>query len=237
MLTGTIRLYDGTRWVDCAPDDFVHVPEGGIHWFRDESGAPASMLLHFAPGAPREEYFEVLADAARREEMERVGRARGVHVPPRHVLGRRLGSSAMAVERTGRREVDPPRHAAVLGAVALGGVIGAEARWALGLVWPHTPQGFPWSTLVINVSGCLLMGVLMVVITEKLRPHPLVRPLLGVGVLGGYTTFSTYAVEAVQAVDSGRAWIALGYVVATPVLAVLAVAAGATGARALVRAS
>ncbi|MBW0106459.1 fluoride efflux transporter CrcB [Pseudonocardia sp. KRD291] len=139
----------------------------------------------------------------------------------------------MAVERTGRREVDPPRRAAVLGAVALGGVIGAEARYGLDLAWPHTPDRFPWSTLVINVSGCLLMGVLMVVITERLRPHPLVRPLLGVGVLGGYTTFSTYAVETVQAVDAGRVGVALGYVVATPVLAVLAVAAGAAAARAL----
>lgn len=75
VLTGTIRIYDGTRWVDCAPGDFVHVPEGGIHGFRNESGARASMLLHFAPGGPREEYFEVLADAARREAMEREGRA------------------------------------------------------------------------------------------------------------------------------------------------------------------
>ncbi|RZT86614.1 CrcB protein [Pseudonocardia sediminis] len=131
----------------------------------------------------------------------------------------------------------PPRRSALLGVIALGGVIGAEARYGLGLAWPHTPDRFPWSTLVINVSGCLLMGVLMVVITEKVAPHPLVRPLLGVGVLGGYTTFSTYAVEAVQAVDAGRAWVALGYVVATPVLAVLAVAAGAAAARSLVRAS
>lgn len=137
----------------------------------------------------------------------------------------------------GPREPDPPGRAAVLGAVALGGVVGAEARWGLGLAWPHGPAGFPVSTLVINVSGCLLMGVLMVLITERLRPHPLVRPLLGVGVLGGYTTFSTYAVEAVQAVDAGRAWTALGYVVATPVLAVLAVAAGAAAARTLVRVS
>lgn len=136
-----------------------------------------------------------------------------------------------------RREAAPPGRPAVLGAVALGGVLGAEARWALGLAWPHRPDQFPWSTLVINVSGCLLMGLLMVLITERRRPHPLLRPLLGVGVLGGYTTFSTYAVDAVQAVHAGRAWLALGYVVATPVLAVLAVAAGAGAARTLVRAS
>ena len=58
ILAGTIRIYDGSRWIDTQPGDFVHVPEGGIHGFRNESGAPASMLIHFAPGAPREGYFE-----------------------------------------------------------------------------------------------------------------------------------------------------------------------------------
>lgn len=58
VLSGTVRIFDGTRWVETAPGDWVHVPEGGIHGFRNESGEPASMLLHFAPGAPREAYFE-----------------------------------------------------------------------------------------------------------------------------------------------------------------------------------
>ncbi|HEX6921860.1 MAG TPA: cupin domain-containing protein [Actinomycetes bacterium] len=70
VLSGTVRLYDGERWVDAAPGDFLFVPEGGIHAFRNESGAPASMLILFAPGAPREDYFETLADAARREAMD-----------------------------------------------------------------------------------------------------------------------------------------------------------------------
>jgi mannose-6-phosphate isomerase-like protein (cupin superfamily) len=75
VLSGTIRVYDGSRWIDTAPGDFVHVPEGGIHGFRNESGEPASLLLHFAPGAPREDYFETLADAARREAMDEEARA------------------------------------------------------------------------------------------------------------------------------------------------------------------
>ena len=62
VLVGTIRIYDGTRWVDTEPGDFVHVPPGGLHGFRNESGEPASMLIHFAPGAPREGYFEGLAE-------------------------------------------------------------------------------------------------------------------------------------------------------------------------------
>jgi mannose-6-phosphate isomerase-like protein (cupin superfamily) len=61
VLSGTVRLFDGTDWIDARVGDFLFVPEGGIHGFRNESGAPASMLLLFAPGAPREEYFETLA--------------------------------------------------------------------------------------------------------------------------------------------------------------------------------
>jgi quercetin dioxygenase-like cupin family protein len=61
VLSGTIRLFDGQAWLDARPGDFLFVPEGGLHGFKNESGAPASMLILFAPGAPREEYFETLA--------------------------------------------------------------------------------------------------------------------------------------------------------------------------------
>ncbi|MEU8270476.1 cupin domain-containing protein [Sphaerisporangium sp. NPDC049002] len=64
VLSGTIRLYNGDTWIEATPGDFLHVPEGGVHAFRNESGEPASMLLHFAPGAPREAYFEELAEIA-----------------------------------------------------------------------------------------------------------------------------------------------------------------------------
>ncbi|GLW11898.1 cupin [Microtetraspora sp. NBRC 13810] len=64
VLTGTIKIYDGSRWVDTGPGDFVHVPEGGVHGFRNESGEAATMLLHFSPGGPREGYFEGLAEFA-----------------------------------------------------------------------------------------------------------------------------------------------------------------------------
>jgi mannose-6-phosphate isomerase-like protein (cupin superfamily) len=65
ILSGTVRLFDGQRWVDATQGDFLFVPEGGIHGFRNESGQPASMLLLFAPGAPREPYFEFLDQVAR----------------------------------------------------------------------------------------------------------------------------------------------------------------------------
>jgi len=62
VLTGTVRLYDGRAWHDSRPGDFHFVPPGGIHAFGNESGEPASMLLLFTPGAPREAYFEGLAE-------------------------------------------------------------------------------------------------------------------------------------------------------------------------------
>lgn len=122
---------------------------------------------------------------------------------------------------------EPGRPATAV-AVAVGGVLGAEARYGLGLVGPVDP----WTTLVINVSGCLLMGVLMVLLTERFRVHPLVRPALGVGVLGGYTTFSTYAVDVV---GSPPGLPAAALMVGTPLVAVAATAAGAAGTRALTR--
>jgi mannose-6-phosphate isomerase-like protein (cupin superfamily) len=68
VLSGTVRLYDGGQWVDGRPGDFMFVPEGGIHGFRNESRADASMLILFAPGAPREGYFEGLVEIANRTE-------------------------------------------------------------------------------------------------------------------------------------------------------------------------
>ena len=62
ILSGTVRLYDGERWVDGTAGDFLYVPEGGVHGFRNDADQPASMLILFAPGAPRERYFEELAE-------------------------------------------------------------------------------------------------------------------------------------------------------------------------------
>ena len=72
VLAGTVKIYDGCAWIDVGPGGFVHVPPGGIHGFRNESGAPASMLLHFSPGAPREGYFEGLPklSGASRDERD-----------------------------------------------------------------------------------------------------------------------------------------------------------------------
>ncbi|MFN2561254.1 MAG: cupin domain-containing protein [Jatrophihabitans sp.] len=67
ILSGVVSLFDGNGWIEGRPGDFLHVPQGGVHGFRNESGEEASMLLLFTPGAPREEYFEWLVGIGRGE--------------------------------------------------------------------------------------------------------------------------------------------------------------------------
>ena len=71
VLSGTVRLYDGEGWQDATAGDFLYVPEGGVHAFRNESGEEASMLILFAPGAPREDYFENVAKLGGLSEAEK----------------------------------------------------------------------------------------------------------------------------------------------------------------------
>jgi CrcB protein len=119
-------------------------------------------------------------------------------------------------------------HGAVLAVIAAGGALGAVARYGVSLAIPALPGRFPLATFLVNVVGCLLIGVLMVLVTEVYRTHPLLRPFLGVGVLGGFTTFSTYA-EDVRVLLSPEwtitAWI---YLAGTVVAAVLAAWLGIT---------
>ena len=121
----------------------------------------------------------------------------------------------------------------MLVAIALGGVLGSEARYGISVALPHPADAMPWATFLINVSGCALMGVLMVTITELTSPHRLVRPLVGVGVLGRYTTFSTYSVEFHQMLAVGRTGLAFTYLVLTPLAALAAVWLGANTTRLL----
>jgi CrcB protein len=106
--------------------------------------------------------------------------------------------------------------------VAGGGVAGALARYGLGLAFPTAIGAFPWTTFAINVSGCLLIGTLISIVGT----HAVWRPLLGTGVLGGFTTFSTYVVDAERLLDGGRTGTALLYIGGTVVTALLATAAG-----------
>ncbi|MFI9050275.1 fluoride efflux transporter FluC [Streptomyces sp. NPDC053427] len=114
----------------------------------------------------------------------------------------------------------------VIGAVAVGGGIGAAARYGASLLWPTAAGTFPWTILAVNVVGCALMGVLMVLITELWSPHRLVRPFLGTGILGGFTTFSTYAVDIERLVNARQAALGLVYLAATLLAALAAVWGG-----------
>jgi mannose-6-phosphate isomerase-like protein (cupin superfamily) len=71
ILDGSMAIFDGDGWIDTEPGDWIHVPAGGVHAFKNTSGAPVTMLLHFCPGAPREEYCERVADMAGKPEAER----------------------------------------------------------------------------------------------------------------------------------------------------------------------
>jgi CrcB protein len=125
------------------------------------------------------------------------------------------------------------RQAPVLAVVAVGGALGAAARYGLAQALPHGPGGFPWATFAINTGGCLLIGVLIVAVTEVWDAHPLTRPFLGTGVLGGFTTFSTYAVDALTLAGAGHPRRALLYGGLTLLCALAAAAAGMRLTRAL----
>lgn len=71
VLAGQVQLHDGTGWVEAGPGDFLYVAQGGVHGFRNHSGAPASMLILFTPGAPREGYFERVSETGQMSEEER----------------------------------------------------------------------------------------------------------------------------------------------------------------------
>lgn len=116
----------------------------------------------------------------------------------------------------------------IIAVVSLGGAVGATARYGAGLLWPTAPGTFPTTTLLVNAVGCAVIGVFMVVITDVWAAHRLVRPFFGTGVLGGFTTFSTYAVDIRKLVDTGHPGTGMAYLVATAVTAVAAVWAAAT---------
>ena len=111
-------------------------------------------------------------------------------------------------------------------------MLGAPARYGADLTLPTPPDGLPLATFLVNISGCLLIGVLLVTIIEVRQAHPLVRPFLASGVLGGYTTFSTYAVETHGLLRGGHVATGVAYFAGTLVAALVATWAGVRLARA-----
>jgi fluoride exporter len=99
-------------------------------------------------------------------------------------------------------------------AVMAGGAAGAVARWAVELA-VSSVGGFPLATLLINASGAFGLGLVGVLLLERLAPTRYLRPLLGIGFFGAYTTFSTMAMDGVRLLDGGQPGLAVGYWVAT----------------------
>ncbi|HEX4834132.1 MAG TPA: CrcB family protein [Trebonia sp.] len=150
--------------------------------------------------------------------------------PPEVPAGKALAGKAPV--ETAPVETAPPRpepglaDPPLLGAVALGGALGALARYGLQEAFPHGPGEFGWATLAINVSGCLAIGVIAVLIAATPGVSRLVRPFAVTGILGGYTTFSTYIVDIQRAVLAGAPRTALLYAAATLACALAAAWAG-----------
>lgn len=145
----------------------------------------------------------------------------------RPALPRPLSDTAQGMgSRRARAAGDPPRsrwraplrdQGPVVAVVALGGVAGAFARYGAGLLHATAAVTFPRTTFLVNAAGCAAIGVLMAVVAERLpSPHRLVRPFLGTGVLGGFTTLSTYPVDVQRLLTAGRVAVALLYLAATP---------------------
>ena len=94
-------------------------------------------------------------------------------------------------------------------------------------------QSFPWGTLAVNVLGSIAMGVLVEVTAQVWSPSPEVRALLVVGVLGAFTTFSTFSLDVVFLIDRGEFLAALAYILASVIVCVAGLYAGMHGMRAI----
>ncbi|MHA6761074.1 fluoride efflux transporter FluC [Streptacidiphilus sp. PAMC 29251] len=125
----------------------------------------------------------------------------------------------------------------IVAVIALGGGLGSLARYGLARLWPTAADGFPWATFVTNALGSLALGALMVCVLDVWPASRYRRPFLGVGILGGFTTFSTYLVETRGLLAARQFALAGGYAFGSLLTGLLAVCLGAALARRLSRAA
>lgn len=123
----------------------------------------------------------------------------------------------------------------VLLVISAGGALGSLARWGVGELLPWSGEEFPWATFIENVSGGLALGMLMVFLLDVWPPHRYLRPFLGVGLLGGYTTFSAYMLESRELLVGGQAATAFAYLAGSLLAGLTAVWLGVASARVAVR--
>lgn len=119
----------------------------------------------------------------------------------------------------------------VLLAISAGGALGSLARWGVGALVPWTGSTFPWATFIENISGGFALGALMVFVLDVWPPRRYLRPFLGVGVLGGYTTFSTYMLETRHLLAEGQLVTAFTYLGGSLLVGLCAVWLGIASAR------
>jgi CrcB protein len=118
--------------------------------------------------------------------------------------------------------------------IAIGGAAGAIARYQLAaVIQARIPAGFPLGTFVVNITGCLLMGIAMTLLTDRLVVHPNWRYLIPVGFIGAYTTFSTFEYETFRAITEGSVMIGFGNIIASVVAGYAALWLGVVFARVL----
>jgi CrcB protein len=150
--------------------------------------------------------------------------------PGRTAAARPLhGEHALPVDPDVERAATPGVTWDVIAVIAVGGALGSLARWGLNQGIVAGAGGFPWATFAENVSGCLALGVLMVLVQEVWPADGrarLLRPFAGVGVLGGWTTFSTYALDTRGLLAGGHGGTATAYLVGSVLAGLLAVWAG-----------
>jgi CrcB protein len=121
----------------------------------------------------------------------------------------------------------------ILLAVAIGGAVGSLLRYFVASAIQHPTMQFPWGIFVVNITGGFLMGVIVELSALKLQISPEVRAFLTVGILGGYTTFSTFSLDSALLIERGAYVAAAGYIIGSTVLSIAALFAGLALVRAL----
>jgi fluoride exporter len=119
----------------------------------------------------------------------------------------------------------------VLAVIAVGGMLGASARFKLAEALPTKPGHFPWATFWTNLSGSFLLGFLLIVLLERFPPTRYVRPFMATGILGAFTTMSTFAVETALLMKDNHAATAVLYGVGSVTAGVFLAYAGIATAR------
>lgn len=146
--------------------------------------------------------------------------------------GYRFDESALPIDPDAEVDLprDRPHHLRdeldVLLVIAVGGFFGTLARYEVGRIWSQPTTTFPITTFVVNVSGALLIGVLLTAIIEIWRSSRFLRPLTCVGFLGGWTTMSALAVASDHLISSHHIGVAVLYILASAIAGPIASALG-----------